>query len=84
MRVFTRKDCFNDWAESQLVRFAGEIIIKAAFFDDGTNVLFHYDKKDAQSYYEKYNIVKTKPGLADFGYVLNNLPICICFFSCPY
>lgn len=50
----------------QDVQFPGEIIIRAAFFENGTHVQFNFER-DAQSYYEKYNIVKNKPMLANFG-----------------
>lgn len=66
MRIFSCLECFNEWQEVQDVQFPGEIIIRAAFFENGTSVQFNFEK-DAQSYYEKYNIVKHKPTLATFG-----------------
>lgn len=67
VRIFTAKECFNDWQEVQHVKFPGEIIIRAAFLDTGTTVQFNVEKKDAASYYEKYNIIRNKPALAGFG-----------------
>lgn len=66
VRIFSSKECFNEWQEVQCVQFPGEIIIRAAFFENGTHVQFNFEK-DAQSYYEKYNIVKNRPVLANFG-----------------
>lgn len=66
VRIFSSKECFNEWQEVQNAKFPGEIILRAAFFENGTHVQFNFEK-DAQSYYEKYNIVKNRPALANFG-----------------
>lgn len=69
VRIFVAfNGCFNDWQEVQHVKFPGEIIIRAAFLDTGTTVQsVNAEKKDAASYYEKYNIVRNKPTLTGFG-----------------
>lgn len=66
VQIFSAKECFNDWQEVQDVQFPGEIVIKAAFFDNGTAVHFNFEKQ-AILYNEKYNTVKNKPTLASFG-----------------
>lgn len=55
------------WQHVYSAHFAGEHIVRAAFFHNGRRVALVTDKKDVTNYMEKFQRVKCAPSVRQFG-----------------
>lgn len=62
-----RDNLLSDWQQSYAASFGGEPIVRAAFFHNGRRIALVADKKDVTNYMDKFQRVKCKPSVHQFG-----------------